>query len=171
MTLRRHFMAAAPLVLAAPISGQALAHAADTPTERNRSLVRQAFEKWAAGGATFFQDVLAPDVRWTIKGTSPAAGTYEGRDDFMTRAVAPFASRLSSPIRPTVKGLWAEGDEVVVHWDGAGVAADGRPYRNSYVWIFKMTDLRATEVIAFLDLVPYDDVLRRVPAPTKKEHR
>ena len=165
MTLRRHFMAAAPLVLAAPISSPALAQARDTPTERNRRFIRQAFEKWAAGGTTFFQDVLAPNVRWTIKGTSPAAGTYQGVDDFMKRAVAPFASRLSSPIRPTVRDLWAEGNDVVVHWDGAGVAADGAPYRNSYVWIFRMAGLRATEVIAFLDLVPYDDVIRRVPAP------
>ncbi|MCM5680674.1 Atu4866 domain-containing protein [Schlegelella sp. S2-27] len=167
MTLRRHFIAAAPLALATPMSGQALARAGDAPTERNRQFIRQAFEKWAAGGTTFFRDVLAPDVRWTVKGTSPAAGTYQGFDDFMKRAVVPFASRLSTPIRPTVRDLWAEGSDVIVHWDGAGVAADGMPYRNSYVWIFRMNNLRATEVIAFLDLAPYDDVIRRVPAPTR----
>lgn len=38
------------------------------------------------------------------------------------------------------------------------------PYRNSYVWIFRMAGQRATEVIAFLDLIPYDDVLQRVSA-------
>ena len=64
-----------------------------------------------------------------------------------------------------VKDIWASGNDVVVHWDGATTAADGVPYNNSYVWIFRMKDRRASEVIAFLDLAPYDDVLRRVPAP------
>jgi uncharacterized protein len=44
------------------------------------------------------------------------------------------------------------------------VAKDGKPYRNSYLWIFRMQGGRAIEVTAYLDLAPYDDVLRRVPA-------
>lgn len=58
--------------------------------------------------------------------------------------------------------IWAEGDDVVVHWDGTATAADGAPYRNSYVWIMRMQNLQAVEVTAFLDLVPYDDVIRRI---------
>lgn len=64
---------------------------------------------------------------------------------------------------PTVRDIWTKGDQVVVHWDGEGMARDGRPYRNSYIWIFKMRGQQASEVTAFLDLVPYDDVLRRIP--------
>ena len=109
---------------------------------------------------------MAPDVIWTIKGTSPVAGTYRGRDQFLKHAVAPFAARLSSPVRPTVKGIWADRNDVIVHWDGVATAADGAPYRNSYVWIFRMDNLRATEVVAFLDLVPYNDVLRRIAPQT-----
>jgi uncharacterized protein len=133
--------------------------------ESNRQFIADAFVQWQQGGRRFFQDVLAPDVVWTIKGTSPAAGTYRGRQDFLDRAVKPFTDRLSAPIRPTVRDIWANGDDVVVHWEGTTTAADGVPYSNSYVWIFRMKDRRATEVIAFLDLAPYDDVLRRVPAP------
>lgn len=107
--------------------------------------------------------MLSPDVTWTIKGTSPVAGTYRGREAFMTQAVAPFTARLSSPVRPTVRDIWAEGNDVIVHWDGTATAADGMPYSNSYVWIFRMANLRAVEVIAFLDLVAYDDVIRRIP--------
>lgn len=162
MTMPR-FITAAALVLAALISDCALAGPGDSTAERNRQFIAQAFQRWAAGGGTFFQDVLAPDVTWTIKGTSPAAGSYRGRDAFLEQAVAPFAARLSSAVRPTVKGIWAEGDHVVVHWDGAATAADGAPYSNSYVWIFRMANLRASEVTAFLDLVPYDDVIRRIP--------
>ena len=163
MTIPR-FITAAVLVLTVLISGCVLARPVDSTAERNRQFIAQAFEKWAAGGRTFFHDVLAPDATWTIKGTSPAAGSYKGRDAFLEQAVAPFAARLSSPVRPTVKGIWADGDHVIVYWDGAATAADGAPYSNSYVWIFRMVNLRASEVTAFLDLVPYDDVIRRIPS-------
>lgn len=163
MTIPR-FITAAVLILTVLISGCVLARPVDSAAERNRQFIAQAFEKWAAGGRTFFHDVLAPDATWTIKGTSPAAGSYKGRDAFLEQAVAPFAVRLSSPVRPTVKGIWADGDHVIVYWDGAATAADGAPYSNSYVWIFRMVNLRASEVTAFLDLVPYDDVIRRIPS-------
>ena len=160
-------LAAALLSLGAlvPLHAAANTAASQQVAESNRQFIADAFTQWQQGGKTFFQDVLSPDVVWTIKGTSPMAGTYRGRQDFLDRAVKPFADRLSAPIRPVVKDIWANGNDVVVHWDGATTAADGVPYNNSYVWIFRMKDRRASEVIAFLDLAPYDDVLRRVPAP------
>jgi ketosteroid isomerase-like protein len=44
------------------------------------------------------------------------------------------------------------------------VANDGKPYTNSFVWILRMSDGKATEVEAFLDLERYYQVLRRVSA-------
>ena len=166
MTISKSFLTAGLLVFAMMMGSVARAQSGESTTERNRQFITQAFEQWAAGGGTFFQDVVAPDVIWTIKGTSPVAGTYRGRDEFLKQAVAPFAARLSSPVRPTVKGIWADRNDVIVHWDGVATAADGAPYRNSYVWIFRMDNLRATEVVAFLDLVPYNDVLRRIAPQT-----
>jgi uncharacterized protein len=138
--------------------------AAESTAPQNKQLIARAFERWAAGGTGFFEEVLAPDVVWTIEGSSPTAGVYRGRQDFMERAVKPFANRLAAPVRPSVKQLWAEGDHVIAHWAGAATARDGRPYRNSYVWIFRMRGGRAVEVTAFLDLAAYDDVMRRIPA-------
>lgn len=137
----------------------------EAPLEHNKALVSAAFDRWAAGGSGFFNEVLAPDVVWTIKGSGPSAGTYHGRDDLMARAVRPLATRLSTPIRPVAKRIWAEGDHVIINWDGEALARDGKPYTNSYVWIMRMEGGRAAEVTAFLDLVAYDDVLRRIPQP------
>lgn len=137
-------------------------HAApdNAETQRNRETVSKAFAAWAAGGQTFFDDVLAPDVVWTIKGTGPSAGVHRGRQDLIERAVKPLSARLASPIRPTVRNLWAEGEHVIIHWDGETTTKAGAPYRNSYVWIFRMKDGRASEVTAFLDLVAYDQAIR-----------
>jgi uncharacterized protein len=137
----------------------------ESMTERNREIVTSAFDRWAAGGTGFFTEVLSPDVVWTIEGSGPSAGRFSGRDVFVERAVRPFVSRLSTPVRPIAKQVWAEGSHVIVNWEGEGVAQDGAPYRNSYVWIFRMEAEKAVEVTAFLDLDPYDDVLRRIPAP------
>lgn len=96
------------------IGGQALAQDPEPDTDRNRVFIADAFQKWAAGGGTFFQDVLSPDVVWTIKGTGPAAGIYRSREDFIERAVAPFAARLSAPVRPMVRHIWVASDHVSI---------------------------------------------------------
>lgn len=170
MTSSRTSPLPAALLALALVSGVAASPVAMASPEpeaeaRNRQVVTEAFDRWQAGGTTFFTDLLSPDVVWTIEGSGPSAGRFEGRERFVERAVRPFVSRLSSPIRPVSKTIWADGDHVIVNWEGAGTAQDGQPYANSYAWILRMQDGQAVEVTAFLDLVPYDDVLRRIPAP------
>ncbi len=148
---------------AAPVASLAQAPAPDAL--HNKQQVAAAFARWAAGGSDFFKEVLSPDVVWTIEGSGPTAGTYRGLADFNARAVRPFVSRLRTPVRPVTQRLWADGDHVIVHWTGEAVAADGKPYRNDYAWIFRMERGKAVEVTAFLDLAPYEDVIRRIPAP------
>ena len=153
------------LAVAATVFQPPLASATAGPdTEaRNRQIVTEAFERWQAGGTGFFNEVLSPDVVWTIEGSGPTAGRHEGRDALIARGVRPLTSRLATPIRPVAKTVWADGEHVIVAWQGEAMAADGRPYVNRYAWILRMQDGKAVEVNAFLDLVAYDDVLRRIP--------
>lgn len=158
----------ASAALLAVAAAQAQTATGQGSTERNKATVAAAFDRWAAGGSDFFNEVLSPNVVWTIEGSGPSAGAYHSRGDLVERAVRPLATRLSTPIRPVSKRIWAEGDHVIINWEGEAVARDGRPYTNSYVWIFRMEDGRAAEVTAFLDLVAYDDVLRRIPQSDAK---
>lgn len=162
---RRVVTLAALLATAVPLP--ALATSTAAITETNRQMITAAFASWAGGGNTFFNDVLTEDVVWTIEGSGPSAGVFRSRADFIERAVRPFAIRLANPVRPTAYKVWAEGEHVIVHWEGSGMARDGQPYANRYAWIFRMQGGKAVEVNAFLDLAPYDDVLRRVPAPAQ----
>ncbi len=155
------------LILGALLPDLAPANASSDVEARNKRAVTEAFDRWAAGGTTFFRDILMPDVVWTIKGSGPSAGVHHGLDAFVSDAVQPFAARLSTPVRPVGRQIWADGDYVIIQWDGAGVARDGQPYRNSYAWIFHMRDGKAFEVSAYLDLPAYDDVMRRIPAPAR----
>ncbi|CAM3130833.1 ketosteroid isomerase [Pseudomonas floridensis] len=162
-TLRSSALAVVTMVGIGLLPHMATAGTVDTEVG-NKQRVTEAFDRWAAGGTTFFSDMLWPDVIWTIKGSGPSAGVYRGIDSFVEQAVRPFVSRLSSPVKPVSKRVWADGDHVIIQWDGVGVARDGQAYRNSYAWIFLMRDGKAIEATAFLDLAPYDDVLRRIPA-------
>ena len=125
----------------------------------NKAFIRAAFDRWTAGGGTFFDEVLAPDMIWTIAGSGEGTGTYRGRDHFKQQVIAPFAARLAKPLRPRVEAIWAEGDHVIVHWRGNTITRTGRPYRNEYVWIIRMLRGRAVEVTAFLDMNAYRAVL------------
>ena len=129
-------------------------------TERNRRFIDAAFERWAAGGSGFFDEVLGENTVWTIKGSSPSAATHRGRTAFVEKAVKPFAARMASPVKPVSRQVWADGERV---------AGDGKPYHNSYVWIFRMAGGRALDVTAYLDLPAYDDVLRRVTLKEEKK--
>ena len=141
----------------APQTGTALSSIARASA--NKAFIRAAFDRWTAGGGTFFDDVLAPDMVWTIAGSGEGTGTYRGRDRFKRQVIVPFAARLAKPLRPRVEAIWAEGDHVIVHWRGNTITRTGRPYRNEYVWIIRMLRGRAVEVTAFLDMNAYRAVL------------
>jgi ketosteroid isomerase-like protein len=162
--IRTRIFASAMLVGAALLASDAMA---SEGAIRNKMIVTQAFDRWAQGGTTFFTDLLAADVVWTIEGSGPNAGIHRGRDQLMERAVRPLASRLSKPLRPLKVRVWADGDDVIVNWEGEGQASDGKPYTNRYVWIMRMQDGKATDVTAFLDLASFDEVLQRVPAASR----
>lgn len=130
----------------------------------NKAIIRQAFDRWTKGTGNFF-DLLTDDVRWTITGSSVYSKTYTNKKQFIDEAVTPLSVRLAKPIVPTVRNLYADGDVVVAIWDGATTAKDGRPYRNTYSWAMTLKDGRITQVVAFLDLIPYIDVFKRIPNP------
>ena len=129
--------------------------------ERNREIVRHAFDEWAQGGDQFF-NILAPDATWTIMGSGPNARTYYGRQAYIDGSIKPLMERLSGPVVPHIRKLWTDEDHVIVRWDQDTTASDGKQYRNSYAWFFKMKDGKAIEVTAFLDLPAYDTLLARV---------
>jgi ketosteroid isomerase-like protein len=139
------------------MSASAQAQNADV-TARNEAVVRKAFDNWVKGG-NVFSELLAPDVKWTIFGSGPVAGTYNGLTDFVERASMPLVSRLATPIVPKVHHIWATGDTVIIRFDGAATTTSGAPYANQFVWIFRMTDGVVTEAEAFLDLAAYQQVV------------
>lgn len=109
--------------------------------------------------------MLADDVWWTIAGSAPSAQTFNGRQAFLTGAFDPIAESFAGPIKPTIRELVADGNAVVVRWDGVAPMKDWQTYRNSYAWFFTMRDGKVFEATAFLDLPTYDAALAGAPLP------
>jgi len=126
----------------------------------NKDLVIASFERWRNGTGSPFE-LLAADATWTIVGSSPLSKTYR-RQDFLNEVIGPFNARMSEPLVPSVRGVYADGDMVIVLFDAAATAKDGQPYRNTYTWYFKMDGGKVIDVVAFFDTRDFDAFWSRV---------
>ena len=124
----------------------------------NRKMVEQAFRDWQEGTG-YITDLLADDLTWTIVGRSRASGTYEGKGAFVGEVLEPFGARFSERFRPVVvRGIYEDGDTVVVHWYGEGTRLDGKPYENSYAWFMRFCQGLVVEVTAFYASIAFNEL-------------
>jgi len=133
-------------------------------TEASRALILKIFEAWQEGSGAI-TDVFAPDMVWRIEGHSVVAGEYTTTQEFVDEVLAPFGARFAAgerfcPVR--VRSINADGDTVVVVWDGHGVANDGQPYDNSYAWIMRVRDGLVVDGTAFFDSISFNGLWDRV---------
>jgi uncharacterized protein len=133
-------------------------------TEANRQIIREAFEAWQAGTGPI-TDVFAADMIWRIEGHSVASKEYANRRQFVDEVLTPFGARFTAdqPFRPIgIRSIHADGDTVVVVWNGRGIANDGQPYENSYAWVMRMRDGKVVDGTAFYDSISFNDLWSRV---------
>lgn len=129
---------------------------------RNVATMPAGFEAWANGTGSPLETV-ADDVVWEVVGNSVASRVYNGRQDFLSNVIRQFNARLAVPLKPTVREIYADGDTVIVFFDGEATARDGVPYRNTYTWFLTFADNRIVKGTAFFDSIAFDDLWRRVP--------
>jgi len=127
----------------------------------NKALIKRAFGAWAAGTGSVF-DLLADDATWTIVGNSPVSRTFDGRQEFLDVVIRPFNARMSTPLVPTVKALYADGDTVIAYFDAAATARDGKPDFNSYTWYLKLAEGKVVDATDFFDTIEFTDFWNRV---------
>ena len=126
----------------------------------NKKLIQDVFDTWASGDGMAFFNTLAEDVQWTVIGTSPVSRTYTSRQAFVDGAAKPLTAKLAGPIQPTVVNIIAEGDNVVLQWEGKATTKAGKPYNNSYCWVMRITDGKVREGTAYIDTELVADLWR-----------
>ena len=135
-----------------------------TNTAADRQTVREAFDAWR-DGAGAITDLFAPEMVWRIEGHSLASREYANKQQFIDEVLAPFGARFApaGSFRPiAIRSVFADGDTVIVLWDGRGIALDGQPYENSYAWFMKMREGKVIDGTAFYDSISFNDLWTRV---------
>jgi ketosteroid isomerase-like protein len=120
-------------------------------SDENRRRVVEAFGHWQQGDSRPFFALVADDVRWTVIGSTPVSGTFTSKAAFMEGAVGPLTGRLDGPIRASVTSVLADGDHVVLQWEGKAASRTDRPYHQTYCWVMRFGDGAIREVTAYLD--------------------
>jgi uncharacterized protein len=128
----------------------------------NQERTEKAFRDWQEGTG-YITDLLADDLRWTIVGRSEVSKTFESKDEFVGEVLEPFGARFSEPFRPgAVHGVYADGDTVVVLWDGEGTRLDGKPYENTYAWFMRFDEGLIVEATAVFDSIAFNELWSEV---------
>ena len=115
--------------------------------QRNKQVVLDAH----SGRPGALMAALAPDIEYTLMGsTHRFARTFRGRDDVAKNLFAEVGAVLARG-RMTPINAVAEGDQVVVEFEGEGRTKDGRDYNNRYCSVFRIANGRITHIREYLD--------------------
>jgi ketosteroid isomerase-like protein len=117
----------------------------------NKELLRHAYTEVSRGNAAPLLAALADDVRWTIIGSTPLSGTFQGKQEVVDKLLKPLTARLTGPIVFTLDRFIAEGDHVVMIASAEATAVTGRPYNNVYCIVCRFADGKIQEMTDYVD--------------------
>lgn len=118
---------------------------------RDRALIERYFDCVTRGDPAV-ADLFADDVVWRTPQSSPMPGPFEGRAavlELMGAGVGLYASDPPLAIEPLA--IAADGGRVFVELELTAQTAAGAPYRNQYVFVFRIEGDRIVEVHEHLD--------------------
>lgn len=126
-------------------------------SEANKKVVLTFIEAMGASDAAAAIPCLDPSAFTVAKGYTKFAGvrTY----DTMVGTIEAFRSLVPTGLRPTIKSVTAEGDRVIVEWEGDAVTAAGTAYRNQYCMVFFLKDGLIVQVNEYFCTIHADQIL------------
>lgn len=113
--------------------------------------VRQAFEAVGRGDPQPLLELLAPDVAYTLIGSTALSGTHRGRKAVLRDLFGPLGAALARPIRFTIRRLLRDGDHVVLQADGDSALRSGAPYANTYCLVLRFAGELVVELSEYCD--------------------
>jgi uncharacterized protein len=129
-----------------------------SPAE-NKQLMQRVFAELANGNGQPFMDALADDARWTVIGTSPWSRSYEGKRAIAEELMRPLFRQFADRYTARANRIVAEGDVVVVEARGQVSTKSGKPYNQTYCYVFLLADGEVRELTEYLDTDLVNQVL------------
>ena len=115
------------------------------------SYVKSLFANLENGKSGAFFEHVADDVKWTVMGTHPLAGTYHTKDDFISHTFARLDKILKEGVLLRVTNILVDGDSAAVEMESLSTALNGEPFDNRYCWVVHFSEGTIVEVRAYLD--------------------
>lgn len=121
-------------------------------SEDNKKLVQHLYAEAARGNSEPMFGAFAENMVWTIIGSTPVSGTYEGLEEIHGKLAPKLMSSFEEVPKLIVDRLIAEEDYVVVlaHGEG-GKSKNGKEYNNTYCHVLKLQDGRFVEFVEYCD--------------------
>jgi ketosteroid isomerase-like protein len=133
----------------------------------NKQQMERIYEELAQGNGAPFVEALAPDVRWTIIGSTAWSGTWEGFESVRTGLLDPLMAQFADGYRGRAVRVLADGDHVVIESRGDATTKAGKPYRNSYCLVFRLEGGKVRELTEYCDT----ELLTEALAPPPRDGR
>jgi uncharacterized protein len=85
--------------------------------------------------------------------------------DVIVGTIAAFKELVPSGLSPTIHTVTAEGERVIVEFEGKATLVNGAQYNNQYCMVFTMRDGRIQHVNEYFCTLLADQVLYPLVAP------
>ncbi len=126
-------------------------------SEQNKKVALGFIEAFGRGDTEASAPFLDPEASTFAKGFGQFAG--ERRYEMIVGTIGALKLLVPTGLRPSMKSVTAEGDRVVVEWEGNATTSDGQTYNNQYCMVFTMRNGRILKVNEYFCTKLADEVL------------
>jgi ketosteroid isomerase-like protein len=126
-------------------------------SEQNKKVVLTFIEAMGKGDAAAAAPCIADDTFTLAKGFGKFAGVRT--HDTILATIAAFRQLMPAGMEPVIHSVTAEGDRVVVEFEGNGTLINGESYCNQYCMVFMLRDGRIRQVNEYFCTILADEKL------------
>ena len=119
--------------------------------EENKKLMEQIFAGLSNGDSRLLVESMADDFCWTVSGSTKWSKTYKGKQAVLSELFGALRPKIAGRLRTTGLRFIAENDYVVVEARGNNITTEGKPYNNSYCFVFRLAAGKLKEVTEYMD--------------------
>lgn len=126
-------------------------------SDQNKKVVLKFIEAMGQGDSAAAAPCIAEDTFTLAKGFGKFAGVRT--HDTILATIGAFKQLMPTGMEPTIVSITAEGERVVVEFEGNGTLINGESYSNQYCMVFTLRDGRIRQVNEYFCTILADQVL------------
>lgn len=126
-------------------------------SEQNKKLVLDFIEAMGEGDAGAAAACITDDTFTLAKGFGKFAGVRT--HDTILATIAAFRELMPEGMEPNIVSVTAEGDRVVVEFEGRGKLLNGESYCNEYCMVFTVKEGKIKQVNEYFCTILADEKL------------